>query len=411
MAFLDALFNNIYKNARYLRFSAFVMNYKLVQSVLALVNFLLIAFGTVGNLLTFVILMRRSIRKHSCMRYLAALCVIDILCLYTWNFSLVYKELFTSRKIEFESAFICRLFSFYCYFILQSSSWVICCIGIERVLIIASKNSSKVAQFAKRTSLITLIIVATFFCLNVVVFVQNAAPYTNPSQYNSTIQLIKPFLIPPVNYSIASLPNPRTYTCYAPESFFFVWDIVHSFMYSIIPFLIILVENIAVSYLTFQQTKEMKSRNNPATSLESRRAIIKQSSLSIFNRISHKLNKSQRTHRKQVNLQAAKEKPACKVLVTSQKRIKHAHNKSTQVQSLLLFLTVSFFWSTLPYSMFYALRIHELLDYDRDIKNLLVGVLSLMQYLRHSANFLIYLFTSSIIRAELQVILSQFRNK
>ncbi len=78
------------------------MNYKLVQTILVWFQLLLIVFGTVGNLCTFFILMRHNIRKHSCMRYLATLCLLDILSLYTWNFSSVYKELFTGRKIEFE---------------------------------------------------------------------------------------------------------------------------------------------------------------------------------------------------------------------------------------------------------------------------------------------------------------------
>ena len=78
------------------------MNYKLVQTVFAYFHLFLIIFGTVGNLCTFLILMRSNIRKHSCMRYLATLCLLDIFSLYTWNFSRVYKELFTKRKIEFE---------------------------------------------------------------------------------------------------------------------------------------------------------------------------------------------------------------------------------------------------------------------------------------------------------------------
>ena len=101
---------------------------KLIEKILFIINFLFIVLGTFGNLFTFAILMRKNVRKHSCMRYLAALSIIDLFCLYTWNFSLVYSVL-KNKKIEHEGAMICRFFSFFCYFILQSSSWIICSIG------------------------------------------------------------------------------------------------------------------------------------------------------------------------------------------------------------------------------------------------------------------------------------------
>ncbi len=101
---------------------------KLIEKILFIINFLFIVLGTFGNLFTFAILMRKNVRKHSCMRYLAALSIIDLFCLYTWNFSLVYSVLH-NKKIEHEGAIICRFFSFFCYFILQSSSWIICSIG------------------------------------------------------------------------------------------------------------------------------------------------------------------------------------------------------------------------------------------------------------------------------------------
>lgn len=81
-------------------------------------------------------------------------------------------------------------------------------------------------------------------------------------------------------------------------------------------------------------------------------------------------------------------------------------NKSSQVQNLLLFLTISFFVSTLPYSMFYALRLNSFIS-NKEIKDIWTAVLSLLQYVRHSSNFLIYLLTSSIIYSELQIIIKE----
>jgi hypothetical protein len=102
---------------------------RLIEKILAIINFLFIVLGTFGNLLTFAILMRKNVRKHSCMRYLAALSLLDLFCLYTWNFSFVYSNI-RNKKVEHEGALICRFFSFFCYFILQTSSWIICAIGL-----------------------------------------------------------------------------------------------------------------------------------------------------------------------------------------------------------------------------------------------------------------------------------------
>lgn len=98
------------------------------EGLISTINMIVIIFGTLGNLFTLLILLHKNVYKHSCMRYLAALCVLDTMCLYTWNFSLVYRT-FRGRKIEHEGPLICRMFSFYSYFTLQTSSWIMCAIG------------------------------------------------------------------------------------------------------------------------------------------------------------------------------------------------------------------------------------------------------------------------------------------
>lgn len=101
---------------------------RVVEKTLSTINMIVIVFGTLGNTLTLLLLMRKNVHKHSCMRYLAVLCFLDTCCLYTWNFSMIYSK-FRRRKIEHEGPLLCRFFAFYSYSILQTSSWVICAIG------------------------------------------------------------------------------------------------------------------------------------------------------------------------------------------------------------------------------------------------------------------------------------------
>ena len=157
---------------------------KIIEQTLAHINLVFIIFGTIGNMIAFSLLIRKNVRKYSCMRYLATLTLIDILCLYTWNFSLVYSG-FTSKKIEFEGQIICRLFSFFCYFILQSSSWLICCIGMDRVITILSfKKKNKLIEILKNTKIVTISTLVAFFLINFAVLIINAEPYR---ELNSTL--------------------------------------------------------------------------------------------------------------------------------------------------------------------------------------------------------------------------------
>ena len=140
--------------------------------VLSMMNFSFIIFGTLGNLITFFLLLRKNVRKHSSMRYLAALCLVDTCCLYTWNFSNIYK-IFRHKKIEHENAIICRLFAFYSYFILQASSWLIVAIGFDRLLTFLFKKENKLTKLIHNTKFLiafTLISIALF---NFVVLINN----------------------------------------------------------------------------------------------------------------------------------------------------------------------------------------------------------------------------------------------
>lgn len=364
---------------------------KPIENILAVFNFSFIIFGSVGNFLTFLILIRKNVRKHSYMRYLASLCLIDTLCLYTWNFSFVYSY-FNGRKIEHMGKIYCRLFSFFSYFILQSSSWVICSIGMDRIITVLFRNKlNKLAKLAKNTLLVIFTVIFVFFCFNFVVLINNA-------------ERIRPI----------SVSSNRTYTCYEPKTFYVIWDIVHIVMYSILPFFIIFIENISLSLLTLRHAKQMnihcKSLSYPASSSD---GVFNGH---LFDRLVQMFDKKKRIYRKSVNLQSnvvgtrnSSIRFWNRTLALQAKRTKKMQSKGFHVANLLLFLTVSFFFTTVPYSTFYALRLN--VNMNLKAKNIVVGILTLLQYTRHSANFLIYLFTSSIIKHEIQVIFQNLKKK
>ena len=101
-----------------------------------------------------------------------------------------------------------------------------------------------------------------------------------------------------------------------------------------------------------------------------------------------------------------KEKKA--VLDVHESRKKRLQNKTSHVANLLAFLTISFLFTTVPYSTFYAMGLNNIVS-DQNLKNIVVGILTVLQYTRHSANFLIYLFTSTIIKREIRKIIVEIK--
>ena len=75
---------------------------------------LLVIIGTIGNLLTIIILLRPNLRRHTTMRYLVALATADLCALYSWNLNLVYKHLINPYQNDLEDSSVvsCRLISF-----------------------------------------------------------------------------------------------------------------------------------------------------------------------------------------------------------------------------------------------------------------------------------------------------------
>lgn len=98
-------------------------------SIYALV---LIVVGTVGNVLTLIVLLRRHLRRFVTVRYLIAVSICDIVSLYGWNLNNFYKFNIspTQGNIEDLSLIHCRLISFMTFVALQLSSWCLSAVSL-----------------------------------------------------------------------------------------------------------------------------------------------------------------------------------------------------------------------------------------------------------------------------------------
>lgn len=111
-------------------------------NLISVIDCLVIIMGTMGNLTSLYLLTRKRLRPVSSMRYLAALCLVDTVCLYGWYLSSVYRQLNGDhlRRIENLSPFLCKLVAYMSFSSLQLSSILLCMLTIDRFLIIVASK-------------------------------------------------------------------------------------------------------------------------------------------------------------------------------------------------------------------------------------------------------------------------------
>ena len=101
-------------------------------SIYALV---LIIVGTVGNLLTIIVLLRRYLRRIVTVRYLIAVGICDIISLYGWNLNNFYKFSINPEQSNIEDISLahCRIISFMTFVALQLSSWCLTAVSLGKI--------------------------------------------------------------------------------------------------------------------------------------------------------------------------------------------------------------------------------------------------------------------------------------
>ena len=102
----------------------------------------LIAIGTIGNILSAVVMLRQSLRKCTTSLYLFVLAVVDTLVLYTGLLETWIRNVFESA---FKNASIatCRIYLFVFYLVVDIEAWILVCVGVERMVAIFLPHKAK----------------------------------------------------------------------------------------------------------------------------------------------------------------------------------------------------------------------------------------------------------------------------
>ena len=142
-----------------------------VEHLLSYYTLVLIVIGTLFNLTSFLVMQRRNLKKYSCMRILSIAALADALVLYQWNLNTFFKYNLSKppayNDLEEISLFWCRWISFCAFSTLQTSSWLLSLVSIDRVMIIYSHAwKTKVSGKPRVVNGLIAAVVSTIFTLN-----------------------------------------------------------------------------------------------------------------------------------------------------------------------------------------------------------------------------------------------------
>ncbi|CAF1028548.1 unnamed protein product [Rotaria sordida] len=127
----------------------------------------LIVIGTVGNLISIIVLLNKENRRTSTNIYLIFLCLMDTISLYQWNLSnAIYTFTDGQKQIWGQSLFICKLSQFFPFYTLHTSAIFLTFVELDRACLLRSRwYKIKVAR-PRVAFIICVIILLILFILN-----------------------------------------------------------------------------------------------------------------------------------------------------------------------------------------------------------------------------------------------------
>ncbi|XP_064609469.1 probable G-protein coupled receptor 139 [Liolophura sinensis] len=192
---------------------------------------ILILLGTFGNIVTIVVLCRKSMWKISSSPYLVVLGVADIVVLYT---GLLRQWLRYVADIDIRelSPVVCKLHIFSVYTTVDFSVWILVAVSVERFIFVCFPFKAKRVCTRRRAMISLALILLALVILNSHHFYGFGSVYNEPS-FNDTES---PVLISYCEYLFDD------YGTFYQE----IWPWIDLSVFSMVPFCIIVVCNISL---------------------------------------------------------------------------------------------------------------------------------------------------------------------
>ncbi|CAF3657013.1 unnamed protein product [Rotaria socialis] len=235
--------------------------HRIVIRFFSLYALALVIIGTLGNLITIIILCRPSLRRYVTMRYLVAVSVCDIISLYGWNLNNFYKFSISSRRTNLEEISLvhCRVVSYLTFVGLQLSSWHLAAVSLDRCCSLYFLTWKQTYGKLSRTKYHIGILAIVCLLLN------------------SHILFLNGYRDGPPHYKVECYKR-RT----NPFYIFPQWERIHLILYNLCPFSIMLLCNIYIIFVTVRSARIRTSIPAPSSRKCSRPSIARHRQLSLM---------------------------------------------------------------------------------------------------------------------------------
>ena len=128
------------------------INLELSLWIWKIVSMILIVIGTVGNIITIIVLLRQKLRRVSSTMYLLALAINDLLVLH---FGLLRHWIWKTHKLDVRPHLHCGFHVWLVYTTVAYSSWILVALTIERVVSVKFPVYAK-NGFSRKSAVIVL---------------------------------------------------------------------------------------------------------------------------------------------------------------------------------------------------------------------------------------------------------------
>ena len=183
---------------------------------------ILLVLGTIGNILSLAVMLRKNIRESTTSLYLSVLAIADTAVLYT-GLLMNYVIKLSGYYIFDSSRFACKFGRFTIYGLQQFDSWVLVNVALERVCAVFLPHKVK-DIFTKKFATVSLIIQGL-----VIIAINNHFFYTYDLVYHAG----------EFQFCDIQLPAHASFIDY-------IWPWIDFCLISLIPFTIIISSNVAI---------------------------------------------------------------------------------------------------------------------------------------------------------------------
>lgn len=134
--------------------------------VSGIIPIILIVIGTIGNLLSVIILFNKENRRTSTNIYLGFLCIMDAISLYQWNLSNAVYTFTDGQQIWGNSTIMCKLSEFFSFYSLHTSAMFLTLVELDRACLLRSSWYKRKIARPIVAFIICFIILLILFALN-----------------------------------------------------------------------------------------------------------------------------------------------------------------------------------------------------------------------------------------------------